>query len=395
MHLALHAPLQTFHYDPLDRICANANQRDTGQRRVYCGTALVSEMLAAGNAGYLRARGQLLAIRHGAAVTICAVDQQGSVVSATETLSGNVSYTPHGFTGSPGLLGYCAERAEAESDVYLLGNGYRAYDPASMRFRSPDNSSPFGRGGHNAYAYCHADPINRSDPTGHFDWIHGLTLGFIALGIVSTLISAGNAAPAFSAMSAMLAGAPVVAGSVTTVAVIAAVAVTAGVLASLTQVASLTMSATANGDANLIKTSRIIGIVGGALGALSTLSGLLAGKLAVLAAQEATLVAQESELALTTILNSSRLTTARGGLLPPPRNSFSTLGNVIRGRPALALGTPTSARLQLAARALSRQLPAPAPVSAAVSESLEMASIRSGDAPSTEWEVLYSRRFLA
>lgn len=50
---------------------------------------------------------------------------------------------------------------------YLLGNGYRAYNPVLMRFNRPDNLNPFGEGGLNAYAYCAGDPVNRSDPTGH------------------------------------------------------------------------------------------------------------------------------------------------------------------------------------------------------------------------------------
>lgn len=50
---------------------------------------------------------------------------------------------------------------------YLLGNGYRAYNPALMRFNSPDNQSPFGEGGLNAYAYCAGDPVNSVDPSGH------------------------------------------------------------------------------------------------------------------------------------------------------------------------------------------------------------------------------------
>jgi RHS repeat-associated protein len=54
---------------------------------------------------------------------------------------------------------------------YLLGNGYRAYNPRLMRFHSPDSWSPFGGGGLNAYMYCVGDPINRVDPTGHVPWI--------------------------------------------------------------------------------------------------------------------------------------------------------------------------------------------------------------------------------
>ncbi|WNW10754.1 RHS repeat-associated core domain-containing protein [Pseudomonas sp. DTU_2021_1001937_2_SI_NGA_ILE_001] len=49
----------------------------------------------------------------------------------------------------------------------LLGHGYRAYNPALMRFHSPDNQSPFAQGGLNAYAYCRGDPLNRTDPSGH------------------------------------------------------------------------------------------------------------------------------------------------------------------------------------------------------------------------------------
>ncbi|WP_116137534.1 RHS repeat-associated core domain-containing protein [Trinickia diaoshuihuensis] len=51
-----------------------------------------------------------------------------------------------------------------------LGNGYRWYLPALMRFNAPDSLSPFGAGGGNPYAYCHDDPINRNDPTGHIGW---------------------------------------------------------------------------------------------------------------------------------------------------------------------------------------------------------------------------------
>ncbi|MEW7312166.1 RHS repeat-associated core domain-containing protein [Buttiauxella gaviniae] len=37
-----------------------------------------------------------------------------------------------------------------------------------MRFTCPDSFSPFGKGGINPYVYCESDPINHTDPTGHF-----------------------------------------------------------------------------------------------------------------------------------------------------------------------------------------------------------------------------------
>ncbi|MBK4997332.1 RHS repeat-associated core domain-containing protein [Pseudomonas sp. S37] len=51
--------------------------------------------------------------------------------------------------------------------LYLLGNGYRGYNPVLMRFHSPDSLSPFGVGGLNSYGYCEGDAINFSDPSGH------------------------------------------------------------------------------------------------------------------------------------------------------------------------------------------------------------------------------------
>jgi RHS repeat-associated protein len=67
-------------------------------------------------------------------------------------------------------LGFNGQLREISIGVYILGNGYRAYNPKLMRFHSPDSWSPFGRGELNAYMYCVGDPVNRVDPTGHFSW---------------------------------------------------------------------------------------------------------------------------------------------------------------------------------------------------------------------------------
>jgi RHS repeat-associated protein len=82
-----------------------------------------------------------------------------------------LAYTPYGHrppeSGLLSLLGFNGERPDPVTGHYLLGNGYRAFNPVLMRFNSPDSWSPFGKGGLNAYAYCVGDPVNRNDPTGH------------------------------------------------------------------------------------------------------------------------------------------------------------------------------------------------------------------------------------
>jgi len=74
-------------------------------------------------------------------------------------------------------LAFTGQLCESNIGWYLLGNGYRAYNPRLMRFHSPDSWSPFGRGGLNAYMYCVGDPVNRSDPKGHASLFSWLPLG--------------------------------------------------------------------------------------------------------------------------------------------------------------------------------------------------------------------------
>ncbi|MBC3412962.1 RHS repeat-associated core domain-containing protein [Pseudomonas sp. SWRI51] len=99
--------------------------------------------------------------------TLCfAVDGSNTVLEAGGR---HYAYTPFGgaplepdkltidFTGAPWreMLG-----------GYLLGNGYRCYKPALMRFCSPDRLSPFKEGGFNAYCYCGNNPVSYVDPSG-------------------------------------------------------------------------------------------------------------------------------------------------------------------------------------------------------------------------------------
>lgn len=65
------------------------------------------------------------------------------------------------------MSGFNGERYDPLTRSYALGQGYRNYSPTLMRFRGPDDLSPFAEGGLNAYAYCANDPINLLDTTGH------------------------------------------------------------------------------------------------------------------------------------------------------------------------------------------------------------------------------------
>ncbi|NIF17347.1 RHS repeat-associated core domain-containing protein [Pantoea sp. Cy-639] len=80
-----------------------------------------------------------------------------------------VAYVPYGYRPlSTGFtkIGFTGQLLELRGGHYLLGNGYRAYNPVLMRFHSPDHLSPFGRGGINAYTYCEGDPVNWRDLSG-------------------------------------------------------------------------------------------------------------------------------------------------------------------------------------------------------------------------------------
>jgi len=103
------------------------------------------------------------------------------------------------------ILGFNGERRDPVSQRYSLGNGYRAYDPGTMRFRGPDSWSPFGAGGMNAYAYCAGDPVNRADPTGHISWQAGLGIGLGILGILGAFFTGGGSIAAAGSLSAALA----------------------------------------------------------------------------------------------------------------------------------------------------------------------------------------------
>lgn len=103
---------------------------------------------------------------------LLAADNKNSILAEVASGKSNaIAYSAYGQQSAhqdvATNIGFNGELREPRLGWYLLGNGYRAYNPTLMRFHSPDSWSPFGRGGLNAYMYCVGDPVNSSDPTGH------------------------------------------------------------------------------------------------------------------------------------------------------------------------------------------------------------------------------------
>ena len=166
-----------YHYDPLDQLTGHPQSESLELQRFYCKTRMATEIQGTTRRSIFQHGDLLLAQqqRQGEArdATLLATDQQRSVL---QTLKANnqphpIAYSPYGHrpsgSGLTSLLGFNGERPDPVTGHYLLGNGYRAFNPVLMRFNSPDSLSPFGKGGINAYVYCMGDPINLQDPNGH------------------------------------------------------------------------------------------------------------------------------------------------------------------------------------------------------------------------------------
>ncbi|WP_419735447.1 RHS repeat-associated core domain-containing protein [Pseudomonas sp. COR18] len=171
--------LSQYAYDPLDRLTACSPAHLEPHRRFYCKNRLATEIQGAIAHSIFQSDDWRLAQqrRQGAdrETGLLATDQSGSVLQALDGVQHQVmAYTPYGHrtptSGLLSLLGFNGEQPDPVTGHYLLGNGYRAFNPVLMRFNSPDSLSPFDKGGINAYAYCGLNPVGNIDPTGHFYW---------------------------------------------------------------------------------------------------------------------------------------------------------------------------------------------------------------------------------
>ncbi|MBC3957941.1 RHS repeat-associated core domain-containing protein [Pseudomonas triticifolii] len=190
--------LCTYTYDPLDRIATLGPLAQALTQRFYCERRMITELQGGLQWTVLQAGGHLLAQRNrdadGESIGLIATDQQNSALGVTTAAQQtDIAYSPYGHReadlSGAALPGFTGAQPERVTGHYVLGNGYRAFNPTLMRFNSPDSLSPFGKGGVNAYAYCVGDPINRIDPTGHLSFI---SLGAIA-GLILTTAGIGSA----------------------------------------------------------------------------------------------------------------------------------------------------------------------------------------------------------
>lgn len=143
------------------------------------------------------------------ATHLLATDRQHSVlqVLAANGQRAPIAYSPYGhrpeLNGLMSLLGFNGERPEPITGHYLLGNGYRAFNPVLMRFNSPDSLSPFDEGGLNPYAYGLGDPINHTDPTGHIPKWVPIVAGVVGM-VAGVLVGGIASASAFALLSTKL-----------------------------------------------------------------------------------------------------------------------------------------------------------------------------------------------
>lgn len=178
-----------YRYDPLDRLVNILPATQDATARFYKRSRLTTEIQGQIKRSVFQHADLLLAQRQqqgqSSDTTLLVTDSQRSVLRAAAIgQCSSMAYSPYGHrpveTGQLSLLGFNGEQPDPLTGHYLLGNGYRAFNPVLMRFNSPDSLSPFGAGGVNAYAYALGDPVNRVDPTGHFGVFFGVLSGIAA-----------------------------------------------------------------------------------------------------------------------------------------------------------------------------------------------------------------------
>ncbi|MGO0629678.1 RHS repeat-associated core domain-containing protein [Pseudomonas sp. SAR267] len=295
-----------------------------------------------------------LLLHTGTCYNVIAETQAGSLRTRHYTAYGE------GYSEQPlhSALGYTGEALDAGTGWYLLGNGYRAFNPVLMRFHSPDALSPFAEGGLNCYGYCQGNPVTFRDPTGHYSsgysgtsrsledietnrvsprvelgvmgWI-GMGFGFLFAAIASVaavVITGGVAAPAvaaaWTAAGGGLAGtgAAVAAGA----GAIASVSIATGIkLAGSIVGAALSVAGTAVQTEGVLSGNEERSNIGAILNYAAVVAGLGAGALGYVAGSASKMLSRATYSVLENAMNpiGPRIRPP----VPPKPTSAPTAGN--------------------------------------------------------------------
>lgn len=208
----------TYEYDGQGQLVSQTLVSGSTLKRYYRDGTVTNEQLDEALTTYLAPGTQILASRTKTATDgntrLFGTDTQKSVVAELDTTSGALTerpYTPYGDQlpdENAGRIGFNGELRDPDTGWYLLGNGYRAYNPTLMRFNTPDSSSPFSGGGINPYVYCLGNPVNQLDPSGHFSMSAEVDLGLnvfnLAIGLVALASIVASGGSAFALLGAGL-----------------------------------------------------------------------------------------------------------------------------------------------------------------------------------------------
>ena len=165
----------SYAYDAHNRTYRQTVQGQSPTYFYYQANALVNLVQDGKATRLLRSPAGCAAQYDASVVRLNVADEAGSVLVANQgtgtDLYGYSAYGEAAPQAASSVLGYTGQYRDPVVPGYPLGNGYRTYLPALMRFAQPDapGYSPFGPGGIHPYAYCGDDPVNRTDPSGHFD----------------------------------------------------------------------------------------------------------------------------------------------------------------------------------------------------------------------------------
>ncbi|KIH84476.1 RHS repeat domain-containing protein [Pseudomonas batumici] len=204
-----------YHYDGHDHLVSDTAGTDPETLRFYQGTQLSNTVQGAIKTQFLygpQPLGQQQAGDASKTLLLMTNANQSVIAESQQDTLRSAVYSAYGLPSGDTLqspLAFNGEACDGGTGWYLLGNGYRAYNPQLMRFHSPDSLSPFDSGGINPYSYCLGNPIAFSDPTGHsvglVDWReprHDVEKAILMAAVLLIVAGAGSVAT-INALSAV------------------------------------------------------------------------------------------------------------------------------------------------------------------------------------------------